>query len=403
VPEFLCRVGTADGSVLEQRRLAVSADALRRELEGEGYHVFAIDEPALRLGIPGLRRKEKVTLREFLVFNTQLRTLLKAGLPLAQSLELLKDQQANPQFRALLNKVHEQVTTGIALSDAFLSLGDVFPAMYANSLRAGERSGDLPYVLDRYIEYQKLMEDARKKIVGALTYPAALIVLSILMVFVLMTYVIPKFTDFYAGMGATLPLPTKILIAIANTMSDHVFLLSGLSLAAFFGFRAWVRTPSGRRLLDKMKLKLPIVGNLALLFGMSQFTRSLSVLLDGGTPMVPALETAATSVNNVYISEQFLECVPEVHEGQALSDALARRGIVPELALAMVRVGESTGELPQMLTHTSEFFDSDIDLTLNRVVTLLEPVILLFMAAVVAGLLLAVYYPLLTLVTRMQA
>ncbi len=403
MPEFLCRIGTADGSVLEQRRLAVSADALRRELESEGYHVFAVKQPGVGLRLPWMHRREKVTLREFLVFNTQLRTLLKAGLPLAQSLELLKDQQANPQFRALLNKVHEQVTAGVSLSDAFLSLGDVFPAMYANSLRAGERSGDLPYVLSRYIEYQRLMEDVRKKIVGALTYPAALIGLSVLMVIVLMTYVIPKFTDFYAGMGATLPLPTRILIGIANTMSEHIVLFAVITVAAFFGIRAWSHTPGGRRTLDRLKLKLPIVGNLAALFAMSQFTRSLAILLDGGTPMVPALETAATSVNNVYLSEQFLDCVPEVHEGQALSDALARRKIVPDLALAMVRVGESTGELPQMLTHTSEFFDSDIDLVLGRVVTLLEPAILLVMAAVVAGLLLAVYYPLLTLVTRMQA
>lgn len=402
MPEFLCRVGAPDGSVLEQRRLGVSAEALRRELEGEGYHIFSIESPKLRVGLPGLGRKEKVSGQDFLVFNTQLRTLLKAGLPLAQSLELLKDQQTSPAFRALLDKVYQQVTTGVALSDAFLSLGDVFPPMYANTLRAGERSGNLPYVLERFIQYQKLMEDARKKIVGALTYPAVLIGLSIGLVVILMTYVIPKFTDFYAGMGATLPLPTRIVIGVSDFMSGHVVLLSGSALLAAVLLRNWVRTSRGRRVLDRLKLRLPVVGRLIGLFGMSQFTRSLAVLLDGGTPMVPALETAATSVNNSYLSDQFLACVPEVQEGQALSDSLEGRGVVPELALAMVRVGESTGELPEMLTHTSEFFDADIDITLGRLVTLIEPAILLVMAVVVAGLLLAVYYPLLTLVTRMQ-
>jgi type IV pilus assembly protein PilC len=402
VPEFLCRIGAPDGSVLEQRRLGVSAEALRRELEGEGYHIFSIETPKLQLGLPGLRRRDKVSGQDFLVFNTQLRTLLKAGLPLAQSLELLKDQQTTPAFRALLDKVYQQVTTGVALSDAFLSLGDVFPPMYANSLRAGERSGNLPYVLERFIEYQRLMEEARKKIVGALTYPLVLIGLSIGLVVILMTYVIPKFTDFYAGMGATLPLPTKIVIGVSHTMSHHVVLIGLATLGTGYALRSWSRTVRGRKLLDRMKLGVPVVGRLIGLFGLTQFTRSLAVLLDGGTPMVPALETAATSVNNIYMSDRFLECVPEVQEGQSLSDALSRRKMVPDLALAMVRVGESTGALAEMLTHTSEFFDSDIDLTLGRLVTLIEPAILLVMAVVVAGLLLAVYYPLLTLVTRMQ-
>ncbi len=398
----MCRIGAPDGSVLEQRRLGVSAEALRRELEGEGYHIFSIETPKLQLGVPGLRRREKVSGQDFLVFNTQLRTLLKAGLPLAQSLELLKDQQTTLAFRALLDKVYQQVTTGVALSDAFLSLGDVFPPMYANSLRAGERSGNLPYVLERFIEYQRLMEEARKKIVGALTYPLVLIGLSIGLVVILMTYVIPKFTDFYAGMGATLPLPTRIVIGVSHTMSQHVVLIGFGALGAGLALRSWSRTVRGRKLLDRMKLRIPVVGRLIGLFGLTQFTRSLAVLLDGGTPMVPALETAATSVNNIYMSDRFLECVPEVQEGQSLSEALSRRRMVPELALAMVRVGESTGALAEMLTHTSEFFDSDIDLTLGRLVTLIEPAILLVMAVVVAGLLLAVYYPLLTLVTRMQ-
>lgn len=400
MPEFQCRLGAPDGSVVEQRRLATSAESLTDELKAEGFHVFSVSTSKARFRIPG-RGREKVGSRDFLVFNTQLKTLLRAGLPLAQSLELLKDQQANPSFRMMLEKVHEQVTTGVSLSDAFLSLGDAFPRMYASSLRAGERSGDLPLVLERYINYQKLMEDARKKIVSALTYPVVLIALAIALVVILMTYVIPKFTEFYAGLNAELPLPTKIIIVIANTTHDYFWVMLIVGAAAYFGFRFWSRTASGRRILDRTKLRIPVVGHLAALFALSQFSRSLAVLLDGGTPMVPALETAASSVSNVFVSEKFLACVPGVREGRALSDALADTGLVPELALAMTRVGESTGALAEMLTHTSEFFDADIELTLGRVVTLIEPAILLLMALVVAGLLLAVYYPLLTLVSRM--
>lgn len=401
MPEFLCRLGAPDGSVLEQRRLAASADALRRELETEGYHIFSLAAARARFRLPFFGRREKVSGQEFLLFNTQLRTLLRAGLPLAQSLDLLKDQQATPVFRALLTKVHQQVTTGVSLSDAFLSLGETFPRLYANSLRAGERSGELATVLGRYIEYQRLVEAIRKKVITALTYPAVLVALSIGLVVVLMVKVIPRFTEFYAGFGAELPLPTRIVINTANFSQQHFLLILGVTIGLVVCLRLWSRTPAGRLVVDRVLLQLPILGRLGHLFAQSQFSRSLGLLLSGGTPMVPALETSATSVNNAHVAETLLRCVPKVQQGQALSDTLEETGLTPSLALAMIRVGESTGALPDMLNHTSEFFDEEIDFFLSRVVALIEPAILVFMGLVVAGLLLAVYYPLLTLVHQL--
>jgi type IV pilus assembly protein PilC len=400
VPEFRCRLGSPDGSILEQRRLAVSAEALRRELEDEGFHVFSVASAgaALRLPIPG--RSERVKSQDFLLFNTQLKTLLRAGLPLAQSLELLKQQQADQRFRAILDKIHQQVTTGVALSDAFLSLGDAFPRLYGNSLRAGERSGELEDVLGRYVQYQRLVEAVRKKIVGALTYPAILILLALGLVVVLMTYVIPSFTSFYDQFGSELPLPTRVVVAVADFTSNNVVALAVGLVVLVVAVRLWSRTPRGRRVLHRLTLGVPVLGPLAHLFAMSQFSRSLSVLLAAGTPMIPALETASTSVNNSHVSEMLLGCVPRVQEGQALSETVAATGLAPDLALAMMRVGESTGALPEMLSHTSEFFDEEIDFSLNRIVTLIEPAIIVVMGFVVAGLLLAVYYPLLTLVSQ---
>jgi type IV pilus assembly protein PilC len=399
VPEFVCRLGAPDGSVVEQRRVAVSDDSLRRELEGEGFHVFSVNPAHSRLRIPFLSRGEKVPSEDFLLFNTQLRTLLRAGLPLAQSLELLEKQQANPHFQSVLGKIHQQVTTGVSLSDAFLSLGDAFPRLYANSLRAGEQSGELESVLGRYVEYQRLVESVRRKIVGALTYPAVLVLLSFSLVVLLVAYVIPKFSDFYLQFGSELPLPTRIVLGIARgTQHNLLWIVLGVALLVYL-VRWWANSPRGRRIADRVKLRLPILGRLVHLFAVSQFTRSLGVLLRGGTPMVPALETASTSVKNAHISELFLGCVQEVQEGRALSDALADTNQAPELALAMIRVGESTGALPEMLEHTSEFIEEDIDFTLNRIVTLFEPLILVFMGLVIAGLLLSVYYPLLRLVT----
>jgi type IV pilus assembly protein PilC len=375
-------------------------DALRRELEGEGFHVFSLSGARSRFRLPLFSRSEKVSGQDFLLFNTQLKTLLHAGMPLAQSLELLKEQQSGLHFRALLDKIHQQVTTGVALSDAFLALGDTFPRLYANSLRAGERTGELEQVIGRFVEYQRLVEAVRRKIVGALTYPAVLIVLAAGLVVILMTYVIPSFSGFYLQFETELPLPTRLVIGSAEFVSNNLIAIAIGSLVTWYAFRVWRTSPSGRLITDRWKLKLPLIGRLTHLFALSQFSRSLAILLGGGTPMVPALDTASTSISNAYISELFLGCVQEVQEGRPLSDALVDTGYLPDMALAMIRVGESTGALPEMLGHTSDFFDESIEFTLNRVVTLIEPLILVFMGLIVAGLLLAVYYPLLTIVTR---
>jgi type IV pilus assembly protein PilC len=400
MPEFVCRLGSPDGAVVERRRVAASEENLRRELEGEGFHVFSVAAARSRVKIPFVGKTTKVSGQEFLLFNTQLATLLRAGLPLAQGLELLRDQQTNEHFKALLDKIHQQVTTGVSLSDAFLSLGDVFPRLYANTLRAGERSGELEKVLVRYVEYQRLTESVRRKIIGALTYPAVLIAMSIVLVIILMVRVIPAFSGFYVQFDAELPLPTRIVMGVSNGIQDHFLLVTAGLIATYYALKFWRNTPAGRRITDRWRLSIPILGRLAHLFSVSQFTRSLGVLLGGGTPMVPALETSTTSISNSYISLLFHGCVKEVQEGRALSDSLEDTGMMPELALAMMRVGESTGALPEMLEHTSGFFDEEIEFALARLVTLFEPLILVVMGIIVAGLLLAVYYPLLTTVSK---
>lgn len=400
MPEFVCRLGTPDGRVIESRRVAGSEDALRLELQGEGLHVFAISRTGGGFGIPLLRRRDKVGSVDFLLFNTQLRTLLHAGLPLAQSLDLLKAQQTSPQFKGLLDKVHQQVTTGVALSDAFATFGDTFPRLYSNTLRAGEQSGELEDVLQRFVQYQRIVEAMRKKIVGALTYPAVLILLSITLVIVLVVKVIPSFKGFYSSFDAQLPLITRMVVGVSDFVAGHVLILAASAVGAILLYRWWSRTTRGRLVSDRWRLKLPLVGRLAHLFALSQFSRSLSVLLAGGTPMVPALDTASSSINNSWVARLLGGCVQEVREGKALSEAVEETGIAPPMALAMMRVGESTGALPEMLTHTSEFFDEEIEFALGRMVALFEPMVLVFMGVVVAGLLLAVYYPLLTLVTK---
>ncbi len=400
MPEYVCRLGSPDGAVVERRRVAASSDALHRELEGEGFHVFSVTPARSRLRIPFLGKSTKISGQEFLLFNTQLATLLRAGLPLAHGLELLRDQQSNEHFKALLDNVLQQVNTGVSLSDAFSSLGDVFPRLYANTLRAGERSGELEAVLGRFVEYQRLTESVRRKIIGALTYPLVLIAMSVILVIILMTRVIPAFSSFYLQFDADLPMPTRIVMGLSTSLQEHFFLFIAGTIGFYFAVKMWRNSPSGRRITDRWRLSIPVVGRLGHLFAVSQFTRSLSVLLGGGTPMVPALQVSTTSISNSYISELFRGCVQEVQEGRPLSDALDDTGKMPELALAMMKVGESTGALPEMLEHTSGFFDEEIEASLARLVTLFEPMILVVMGIIVAGLLLSVYYPLLTTVSK---
>jgi type IV pilus assembly protein PilC len=219
------------------------------------------------------------------------------------------------------------------------------------------------------------------------------------LVVLLVTFVIPRFSDFYLQFGSELPLPTRLVLGTAQTVQSNLILIIVGGALAIWGFRTWKASPGGRRLVDRWVLRVPLLGRLAQLFALSQFTRSMAVLLGGGTPMVPSLETAATSVKNVYIAELFLGCVHEVQEGRPLSDALEDTGRAPRLALAMIRVGESTGALPEMLEHTSDFFDEEIEFSLTRITTLFEPMILVVMGVIIAGLLLAVYYPLLRLVS----
>ena len=261
-------------------------------------------------------------------------------------------------------------------------------------------SGQLEQVLERYVEYQRLVEAVRRKIIGALTYPAVLVTMSLGLVFILMIKVIPAFEGFYVQFETELPLPTKMVLGLADFTKNNLFFIIAAVAVLVYGIRVWRSSPSGRMITDRWRLRLPLVGRLAHLFALSQFSRSLAILLGGGTPMVPALETASTSISNAYVSELFLGCVQEVQEGRPLSDALDDTGQAPEMALAMIRVGESTGALPEMLQHTSDFFDEAIEYSLSRIVTLFEPMILVVMGLIVAGLLLAVYYPLLTIVSR---
>lgn len=402
MPEFVVRLGLPDGRVTEQRHRAASAEALRRELESRGLYVFAVKPAAgLRLALP-LGRRERIKPLEFLVFNQQLATLLAAGMPVLQSLELLQKAQASPFFREVLARVVEDVRSGVALSESFAAQGELFPPLYCASLFAGERSGELVGVLRRYIRYQQMVEAVRRRVSSALTYPAVLVGLSLLLIVILVTYVIPRFAGLYKDFGADLPLLTTLILEVASFLQHQWRLWAAALLLGWLVARRWLRSEAGRLAMDRLRLRLPFVGEIFHLFALSQFVRALATLLGGGTPLVPALEVAVGTVTNRAVSEPLSRVVPLVREGQALWSSLETTGLFPELSLAMVQVGEATGALEEMLTGVGQFYDESIETKLARVVTLIEPAVLVLMGGVIVTLLLSVYLPMFTLLQRIQ-
>jgi type IV pilus assembly protein PilC len=393
MPEFIFKVGTPDGQIVDRHVQADTVAAAQDELQRQGMHVFASKRGRVSLRDLLPRSRKVVSTERFLTFNQELLALVKAGLPILQSFDIMLERQKSERFREVLADIREKLKSGVALSDAFASYGDAFPPIYSTSLRAGERSGDLEGVLRRFLKYQKMMVGLRKRVVTALIYPSILITLSFGMVIIMLTKVIPKFAEFYAGFNAELPPFTRLLISIASALNSHFLIAVVIAVILLLLLRQWIST-SGRVAWDRFKLNVPLVGGVLHRVAIMQFTQSLGTLLGGGTPMVPAIEIASQSVSNQMISGKIAGIVQKVREGEPLWRSLEGTKVITDLAVEMIKVGESTGSLTEMLANVSEFYDEEIEARLSRVVAAIEPVILVFMGLVIATLLYAFYLPL---------
>ncbi len=402
MPTYVFRVGTPDGQILERRVESLSYESATDELRKQGLHVFSGKRSGLALASLIPRRAKIISTERFLLFNQELAALIRAGLPILQSLDLMLERQRSPRFKQVLTEIRDKVQSGVALSDAFAAYGDAFPAIYSTSLRAGERSGEVEAVIRRFIRYQRLLVALRKKVISALVYPTVLMVLAGGMIFVMLTYVIPKFSEFYQGFDAELPLLTRTMIDFAFLVRNNTPLVILAVLAGAFMLRSWSKTTAGRRAIDGFKLRIPFVGGVLSRVAIMQFTQSLATLLGGGTPMVPAIEIASQSVTNRMVGTRLDEIVQKVREGQPLWKSLEETGVMSDLAVEMVKVGESTGALGEMLQNASEFYDEEIEVSLSRAMSLIEPTILVVLGVVIAVLLYAFYLPLFQLTSVAQ-
>jgi type IV pilus assembly protein PilC len=398
--EYVCKVGTPGGEVLERIFVAPDETSLRAELEQQGYYLFAV-----RRGF-ALRdltlRKPRIESGPLLVFCQELAALLKAGLPLYQSLDVMLERQRNPQFRRSLETVRERVKSGIALSDAVKAEGDLYPPIFAASLVAGERSGSLETVLRRFVQYLRLNQALKRKAVSASIYPLAIVVMMAGLGMVLL-WVIPKFDDFYQGLGSELPLLTRVLMAVAKFLVGHAAALLLGAAALAVAIWAWLRREGSAVIVDRALLKLPYFGPMMRMYATSQLARTLATLLSGGLPLLNALEVAAASIGNRALAVAVAGATPQIREGRSLMAALESTRMVDNLALEMVKVGEQTGALADMLGSLAEFLDEELDSRIQTLLPILEPLILVFMAVVVGLMLMAFYLPMFQAISAIQS
>jgi type IV pilus assembly protein PilC len=391
--EFVCRVADANGRVYSHVEAAGTLDEAKQKLVERGLYVYSVQaRNSLISGFFGVRKQKKIGGNDFLILNQQFNTLIKAGLPILRALDLLATRATAPKLRPILVQIRDHVREGKSLSEAVDEAG-VFSKVYSTAILSGEKSGNLSGVLDYYIAYQRVSTGVKKKILATLVYPILLIIVAAVIVSYLVTVVIPKFALLYGDLKVDLPAPTKFLILITVDYRFYILATIALVILGIIALFFWSRSEAGGVAFDRLKFKIPVVGDTLLKFQVSQFCRTLSTLLTGGTPLVSALQTASESITSRLVRESVVRSTQMVREGESLHGALSATAVMPEMALDMVEVGESSGALAPMLNSVAEFYEEEVSLRLGALVSLIEPLILIFMGMLVMFILVSLYLP----------
>ena len=393
--KFRCRIGTETGDILEEIYLADSESQLRRRLEEKGLTILSLKGQGF---LDQLKRshwiRKKISTKEFLIFNQELATLLKAGMPLVQSLEILRQRVTNDTLKVLLDTVYGKVKSGISLSDAFAEEGSLISPMYSASLMAGERSGNLDSVIRKYVNYEKVVGTVKQRTISALIYPAILLFLMSVLVGIIVLQVVPAFSNFYDTFDQQLPLSTQAIVSLSDFLIKNFSVIAiGLS-ATFFAARTYLKFSSNRIKIDRALIQIPLIGQILWKFSTSQLARTLSTLLGGGIPLVSAIEVSSKSVQNKYLAKQLSLVKKQVSEGESFSSSLLTHKVFPDVGVKMVEVGESTGALQEMLNSLADFYDEEMERDVSRFISLIEPIVLVIMGVVIAAVVLALYLPL---------
>ena len=395
--EFVCKVGDASGRTFQQMETAQSEAEARQKLVDRGLFVFSVRmQFDLLTRFSGSKSDSSIRPADFLIFNQQFSTLVKAGLPILKALDLLAERAAAPRLRPILRDVRQRVRDGALLSEALAAQGS-FPPVYVTAITAGERSGNLTGVIDQYIAYLRVSTGFRRALTTALIYPAILVLAVIVIVTYLVTYAMPQFAKLYQDLGVPLPDATRILLEVSVPLRSYFFVFAAVIVGGVVGLYLWTRTLQGALAIDRLKPKVPVLGDIWLKGEIAQFVRTLSTLLGGGTPLVSALQTSSAAIGSRLIATSIEQASDRVREGKTLSESLAETQLVPPLALEMIEVGEASGALPAMLTSVAEFYEEEVATRLQRTLVWVTPAILVVMAVVIGFILISLYLPLFSL------
>ena len=395
--EFVCKVGDAAGRVFQQVESAQSEEEAKQKLLDRGLYVFSVRSHLNVASIMGRASRERsIRANDFLIFNQQFNTLIKAGLPILKALDLLAERAAAVRLRPILAEVRKSVREGSLLSEALAEQGS-FPAVYVTVITAGERSGNLSGVLDQYIAYLRVSTGFRSRLLTTMIYPAVLVLTALLVVTYVVTTALPKFAELYKDLDVPLPTPTRILLNFALPLRHYFFIfLAGIGVIVVGSF-LWSRSREGALKLERLRPKIPVFGAVWVKTQVSQLVRTLSTLLSGGTPLVPALMTSAAAINSRLFAGAVEQAAERVKEGKSLHESLVETQLMPELALEMIEVGEASGALSAMLTSVAEFYEEDVGTSLQRILSWIPIVVLLVMAVVVGFILVSLYLPMFSL------
>jgi type IV pilus assembly protein PilC len=390
--EYVIKMADERGHMLEQLEHGTSEVEIRDRYAQQGFLVYSVKSKGAFGGDLRLPQRRKVRQDQFVIFNQQFVTLIHAGVPIIQSIELLIKRQRNPFFRSVLQNVRDRLRGGELLSEAFAAQ-KVFPKVYTTTLMAGEKSGNLEEVMGRYIAFQRLAVSFRKKMISSLVYPTLLVLMLLVMMTFLITFVVPQFANLYHQLGSELPPMTALMLAIGVNAKHYFFYALLALIGGGFLLWRWMKSDKGAVYMDRFKLKIPLVGDIWLKYQVAVFSRMLSTLLSGGLSLVPSLETSGESMQSHLMAHGIEKATRGVREGQGLAHSLEQTKVFPEMAIEMMEVGESTGALPAMLNSVAEFYEEDVQNALATAMSLIEPVILIVMGVVVAFVLISLYLP----------
>jgi type IV pilus assembly protein PilC len=396
MPLFSYKAVREDGTSVSDDLMAGTMVEVRQMLESRGYLVLDVRKKSAGIGGGAVRQKD------FLIFNQEFVTLVKAGLPILQALEILHRRTEKAAFRSALTGIIEAVKGGTALSDAMAAYPAVFPPLFTATVRAGEQSGALVDVLRRHIDYLKRMLAVRRKLVTSLAYPVFLVIALFAVLALFFLYIIPNFTQMYSDQEGSLPLLTSMLIAFTRTATSFAPLILLAGIGAGIGLSLWRRTEAGRMTIDTVLLKIPLLRALVVQFLLAQLTRTLATVLRGGVPLVAALDTTAGVIGNRVVGRRLREARELVTEGVSLADAFERARVAPDMTVRMIEVGESSGDLPQMLEEVSDFYEQEVENRLSVITTMIEPVLMLTMGIVIAVIVVALYLPIFEMGARLK-